>query len=101
SYYLLALPLTFAIAAVAASRAGSTGPMWAAIGAMAGFVIVSSFSIGEFFAPAAVALLAAGFAHLVAVKSWWRTLTAPFWALVGVFAIPVFFFVAAVVQRML
>ena len=100
SYYLLGLPLTFAIAAVAASRAGSTGPMWAAIGAMVGFVIVSLFSIGGFFAPAAVALLVAGFAHLVAVKSRWRTLTAPFWAFVGVFATPVILFVVAVVQRM-
>ena len=101
SYYLLGLPLTFAIATVAASRADSIGPMWAAIGAMVGFVIVSSFSIGGFFAPAAVALIVAGFAHLAAVRSLWRKLTAPFWALVGVFAIPVFFFAAAVVQRML
>ena len=101
SYYLLGLPLTFAIATVAASRAGSLGPMWAAIGAMIGFVIVSSFSIGGFFAPAAAALILAGLAHVVAAKSRWRKLTAPLWALVGVFAIPVFYFVAAVVQRML
>lgn len=100
-YYFMGLPLVVGMIAVAASRAGVIGPMWAAIGAMGGVVIVGAWSIGAFFAPAALALLVAGIAHLVAVKSPWRTLTAPLWALVGLFAIPVVFFVAAVVQRML
>ena len=90
-YYFMGLPVAFAMVAIAASRGRSVGPMWTAIGAMAGVVIVGAWSIGAFFAPAALALLVAGLAQLVAVKSRWRTLTAPLWALVGLFAIPVIF----------
>src|SRR3954469_15760864 len=58
-YYFMGVPLIVAMLAVAASRGGSVGPLWAAIGAMAGVVIAGAWSIGAFFEPAAVALLVA------------------------------------------
>ena len=100
-YYFLALPLAFSIAGTAASHRNSIGPMWAAIGGLFGCVLVGALSVGRFFAPAAIALLAAGAAHLVAERPRWCALIIPLWIAVGLFAIPVVSLGAAVMQRLI
>ena len=100
-YYFLALPLAFSIAGTAASHRNSIGPMWAAIGGLFGCVLVGALSVGRFFAPAALALLVAGAAHLVAARPRWCALIIPLWIAVGLFAIPVVFLGAAVMQRLI
>jgi hypothetical protein len=93
------LPLTLIVIGVAASRGDSAGPMWTAIGALWGFVVAAAWSAGLFFAPAALALTIAGVIHLAAIRSWWQTLLAPLWLLLGVTAIGVMFLAIDILRR--
>ena len=65
----------------AKSRAAAI--VWGTSGGVFGFVAIASGSIGVFFAPAALLLLAAGIAASIDERVGWRTLWMPIYLFVG------------------
>lgn len=57
--------------------------VWFLTGACCGFVVLAGFSLGPFFLPSALLLLAAAIAHTAAFRVAWRALLIPAWFLAG------------------
>jgi hypothetical protein len=79
----------------------SIGGVWVPIGATLGFVLIGLWSIGFFFAPAALLLLATGATHVAyvsAIRPQWRVLLIPLWVLVGASGMCVVFLTCHQVQ---
>jgi hypothetical protein len=73
-------PLTLGGVAIAAVRTRSVGLVWATIGALLGFIVISGFSFGPFFACEGLATLATGFVHLEDIRPRWRMFLVPRWS---------------------
>jgi hypothetical protein len=67
-------------------------PVWVLIGMSWGFVVAAAWSLGLFFAPSALLLLIAGFAHLMAIRPTWWAVLIPAWFLAGASGVCAMFF---------
>ena len=92
------VPIASAGGVLVASRRGHLAPVWTLIGGCWGFVVLGGFSIGLFFAPAALVLLVAGIAYLAAVRLTWRAVLIPAWFFAGATGVCVLFFARDHVQ---
>jgi hypothetical protein len=95
----MVLPMTLGAAGMMSSLSRWMGPIWLCTGGLFGFVILAAWSLGLFYAYAAVVMLVAALVHLTAVRPHWRTLLAPLWLLNGAGAVAAVFFVRDVLQN--
>jgi hypothetical protein len=58
-------------------------PVWFLTGSCCGFVVLAGFSLGPYFLPSALLLLAAAVVHTSAFGVAWRALLIPAWFLAG------------------
>jgi hypothetical protein len=79
----MGLPLALAVAGMLTTLSESVGPLWLSVGALFGFVVAAAWSLGLFYAYAALTLLAAAVVHLLTIRERWRLLLAPLWFLAG------------------
>jgi hypothetical protein len=70
----------------------SLSAVWVAAGVSLGFVVLGAWSVGLFFAPSAVLLLAAAGVHTVSVRAGWRAILVPAWLLIGATGLCALFF---------
>jgi len=84
------VPVTLTIAGRLTVRSERNGIRWMTIGALWGFVIAAAWSLGFFFAPAAILLLASGVgeAHARGTRLW-NGVVASLWILEGLFGLAV------------
>ena len=84
------VPIALTIVGLLATRGNRIAVKWATVGALCGFVIAAAWSLGFFFAPAAVLLLASGVveAHARGTRLW-NGVFALLWMLEGVFGLAV------------
>jgi hypothetical protein len=66
-------------------------PIWLLTGTCWGFVVLGAWSLGLFFAPAALLLLFAAGAHVATVRLTWRAFLIPAWFLAGASGVSVLF----------
>jgi hypothetical protein len=76
-------PFLFAATVLLSVGRRSFGAVWVPIGAMLGFVVLASWSLGLFFGWAALLLLGSGAAHVAAVRAGRMAFLIPVWALIG------------------
>src|SRR5581483_2932056 len=76
------MPLAVTGAGTIAMLGGSIAPVWLCVGALWGFVVLGAWSLGPFYAVAALVLLFAALVHLAAQPSW-KVLVVPLWLLTG------------------
>jgi hypothetical protein len=89
----MALPMTLGVAGMISSLSRWMGPIWLCTGGLFGFVILAAWSLGLFYAYAALTMFVAALVHLTTVRPRWRTLFAPLWLLDGAAALAAVFFV--------
>ncbi len=77
------VPLSAAVAGMAAMLGESVAPVWWCAGALSGFVVLGAWSVGPSYGAAALALLVAAVVHLATIRPRWQTLLAPLWLLTG------------------
>ena len=95
----MALPMTLGVAGMISSLSLWMGPIWLCTGGLFGFVILAAWSLGPFYAYAALTMFVAALVHLSTVRPRWRTLLAPLWMLNGAGAVPAVFFVRDALQN--
>ena len=84
------VPVTLTIVGRLTARRERNGIRWMAIGALWGFVIATAWSLGFFFAPAAILLLASGIVETHARGTrLWNAVFALLWMLEGLFGLVV------------
>jgi hypothetical protein len=74
-------------------RRRNLAAVWALTGVCLGFVVLAVWSIGVFFAPAALLLAATAVAQSVSVRAGWQALLVPAWLLAGPTGLCALFFV--------
>lgn len=87
------LPISACSGVVVLAGRTSVAPVWFLTGACWGFVVLGAWSLGLFFAPAALFLLGAAIAHLVIARPGFRAAVAPLWFLWGATGVAALFFV--------
>lgn len=86
------LPLALAITGMSSSLSRWLGPIWLSTGALFGFVVITAWSLGGFYAAGALVMLVAALVHLAAVRPGWRTLLVPVWMGAGAGSVSAVFF---------
>ena len=81
------LPVALGAAAIVAARRPTAGLMWVTVGDVCGFVVIAGFSIGGAFKYEALAVLAAGTVHLIAVRERTSLSMVPMWFACGACAL--------------
>ena len=76
-------PLASAAALLWSTGRTSMAAVWVPVGFCWGFVVVSAWSLGLFFAWTALLLFAAGVTHSVAINPGWSVTLVPVWFLLG------------------
>jgi hypothetical protein len=76
-------------------RRRSLAGVWVLSGVSLGFVVLAAWSIGFFFAPSALVLLAAAVGHSVSMRPGWQALLIPAWFIAGPTGLCALFFVQA------
>jgi hypothetical protein len=76
-------PLASAAAVLWSTGRRSLAAVWVPVGFCWGFVVVSAWSLGLFFAWTAFLLFASGVTHGVALKPRWSLTLVPVWFLIG------------------
>jgi len=86
----MVVPIALTIVGLLATRGNRIEVKWAAVGALWAFVIAAAWSLGFFFAPAAILLLASGVveAHARGTRLW-NGFSALLWTLEGLFGLAV------------
>ena len=86
----MVVPIALTIVGLLATRGNRIEVKWAAVGALWAFVIAGAWSVGFFFAPAAILLLASGVveAHARGTRLW-NGVFALLWMLEGLFGLAV------------
>jgi hypothetical protein len=74
-------------------RRRSLAGVWVLSGVSLGFVVLAAWSIGFFFAPSALVLLAAAVGHSVSMRPGWQALLIPAWFIAGPTGLCALFFV--------
>ena len=92
------VPILVSIVGLFASRSERDWPTWTVIGVLWGLVIAGAWSIGLYFAPAALLLSASGLARADARRTWWNALLIPLWMIEGVSATAMLFLTVAVAR---
>jgi hypothetical protein len=77
------VPLLAATVAFLMARRRRLAPPWIAAGLCVGFVVLSAWSLGRFFAWSALLLLASAMAHAVTTRAGWRAIAVPVWLTLG------------------
>jgi hypothetical protein len=67
--------------------------VWVLTGVSLGFVVLAAWSIGLFFAPSALLLVATAVGHSVSMRAGWQAVLVPAWLLAGPTGLCVLFFV--------
>jgi hypothetical protein len=96
-----AVPILLTIGGLFASQRDRDWVTWTAIGGLWGFVVLGAWSIGLFFVPAAIFLLASGLLRADARRNWWNVVLVPLWMLQGVCATAMLFLVVTVAREIL
>jgi len=93
----MAFPLVVSVAGTLFSLKAWSGPLWTCAGAMCGFVVLALWSIGGFFYPAALAMLAAAVVHTAQAsrQTTWRVVAGLLWMVAGVSGLGTFLRVLA------
>jgi hypothetical protein len=78
-----AVPLLSATLLVFAAGRRSLWSVWTPIGACSGFVVLTAWSLGLFFGPSTLLMLASGVAHGAAVRPGREAALAPLWFFFG------------------
>ena len=76
-------PLASAAAVLWSTGRRSLAAVWVPVGFCWGFVVVSAWSLGLFFAWTAFLLFTSGVTHCVAIKPRWSLTLVPVWSLLG------------------
>jgi hypothetical protein len=97
--YWNAVPMLAAVASTLASFDSRATVMWMAAGALCGFTILGAWSLGLFYAPAALTAIAAAVAGTVAARSWFAALTAPLSLIAGASSMAVMFSAADIIRQ--
>lgn len=85
------VPLLSSLGGFVAVRRPAWGPLWVLTGISFGFVVLTSWSIGLYFGPAAVLQFVAAIAHLASTRPTWRALPIPGWFVVGATTVCILF----------
>ena len=101
-YLWTILPLSLAtVVLVQVLRAGGPWTVWAAVGALWGFVIAAMWSLGLFYFHGAVVLLAAAVTYLIAMRAWRKVLLACGWLIAGMSSLGPTFLILGRVRELL
>lgn len=95
----MALPMALGVAGMISSLGRWMAPIWLCTGGLFGFVILAAWSLGLFYAYAALMMFVAALVHLTTIRPRWRTVLAPLWLLDGAGAIAAVFFVRDALQN--
>jgi hypothetical protein len=94
----MALPMTLGVAGMISSLSRWMGPIWLCTGGLFGFMILAAWSLGLFYAYAALVMFVAALVHLATVRPRWKSLLAPLWLLNGAGSVAALFFVRDVLR---
>ncbi len=93
------VPILVSIVGLFAARCERDWATWTVIGVLWGLVIAGAWSIGLYFAPAALLLSASGLARADARRTWWNALLIPLWMIEGVSTTAMLFLTVAVARE--
>jgi hypothetical protein len=98
--YWNVVPMLAAVVSTLASFDSRATVMWIAAGALCGFTILGAWSLGGFYAPAALLAITAAIAGTVAARSWFTAIIAPLLLIAGASSLAVMFFVADIIRQL-
>jgi hypothetical protein len=93
------VPMLAAVVSTLASFDSRPPVMWIAAGALCGFTILGAWSLGTFYAPAALLAIAAAAAETIAARSWFTAMTTPLWLIAGASSMAVMVIAADIIRQ--